>query len=167
MVTDGQGLWWITLPHPGATRYGYYVAIDEQSHAWVGDPYATEVRWEGHQLWAYLSEATKPFEWTDEGWRTPPLRDLVIYELCVRDFAGLWRNNQPVYGDFSSMLNYVDYLADLGVNAVEVMPVQAFPGDSSWGYNPVFYFAPAQVYGSPQELKAFVNACHRRRIAVI
>ena len=167
MVTDGQGLWWITLPHPGATRYGYYVAIDEQSHAWVGDPYATEVRWEGQQPWAYLSAATKPFEWTDEGWRTPPLRDLVIYELCVRDFAGLWRNNQPVYGDFSSMLNYVDYLADLGVNAVEVMPVQAFPGDSSWGYNPVFYFAPAQVYGSPDELKAFVNACHRRRIAVI
>lgn len=167
MVTDGQGLWWITLPHPGATRYGYYVAIDEQSHAWVGDPYATEVRWEGHQPWAYLPEPTKPFEWTDEGWRTPPLRDLVIYELCVRDFAGLWRNNQPVYGDFSSMLNYVDYLADLGVNAVEVMPVQAFPGDSSWGYNPVFYFAPAQVYGSPEELKAFVNACHRRRIAVI
>jgi 1,4-alpha-glucan branching enzyme len=167
MVTDGHGTWWITMPHPGATRYGFYVAIDEQSHAWVGDPYATELRWEGNNPWAYLPEPSEPFKWTDEGWQTPPLRDMVIYELCVRDFAGMWRNNQPVYGDFTALLNYVDYLADLGINAVELMPVQAFPGNSSWGYNPVFYFAPAQCYGTPTELKAFINACHRRRIAVI
>lgn len=167
MVTDGQGTWWITLPHPGATRYGFYVAIDEQSHAWVGDPYAAELHWEGDRPWAYLPERSAGFQWTDEGWQTPSMRDLVIYELCVRDFAGLWRNNQAVFGDFEALLNYVDYLADLGINAVELMPIQAFPGDSSWGYNPVFYFAPAQVYGSPSELKAFVNACHRRRIAVI
>ena len=167
MVTDGRGVWWITLPHPGATRYGYYVAIDDQSHAWVGDPYATELRWDADGPWAYLPESSPAFEWTDESWQTPAVRDLVIYELCVRDFAGRWHNNRPVYGDFASLLGYVDYLADLGVNAVELMPIQAFPGDSSWGYNPVFYFSPAQVYGSPHELKAFVNACHRRRIAVI
>jgi 1,4-alpha-glucan branching enzyme len=167
MVTDGQGTWWITLPHPGATRYGYYVAIDDQAHTWVGDPYATEISWDGGNPWAFLPDPTPPFAWSDDGWRTPPLRDLVIYELCVRDFAGLWRNNKPVYGDFNSLLNYVDYLADLGVNAVELMPIQAFPGDSSWGYNPVFYFAPAQVYGTPDEFKALVNACHRRGIAVI
>ena len=167
MVTDGQGVWWITMPHPGETRYGYYVAIDEQSHAWVGDPYATELRWDGDSPWAYLPEPAPAFEWSDDSWQTPALRDMVIYELCVRDFAGLWRNNRAIYGDFASLLNYVDYLADLGVNAVELMPIQAFPGDSSWGYNPVFYFSPAQVYGSPEDLKAFVNACHRRRIAVI
>jgi 1,4-alpha-glucan branching enzyme len=167
MVTNGEGTWWITLPHPGETRYGYYVAIDEQSHAWVGDPYATELSWHGDRPWAYLPATPLEFEWTDEGWQTPALADLVIYELCVRDFAGHWQNNKPVYGDFQALLNYVDYLADLGINAVELMPVQAFPGDSSWGYNPVFYFAPAQSYGSPEQLKAFVNACHRRRIAVI
>jgi 1,4-alpha-glucan branching enzyme len=167
LVTDGQGTWWITLPHPGATRYGYYVVIDGQAHTWAGDPYAAEVRWEENSPWAYLPAPAPAFGWTDDGWQTPSLRDLVIYELCVRDFAGLWRDNHPVYGDFRSLLNYVDYLADLGVNAVELMPIQAFPGDSSWGYNPVFYFAPAQVYGSPDDFKAFVNACHRRRIAVI
>ncbi|HXF64193.1 MAG TPA: alpha-amylase family glycosyl hydrolase, partial [Caldilineaceae bacterium] len=167
MVTDGSGLWWITLPHPGETRYGFYVAIDDQSHAWVGDPYAQRLRWTGEEPWAYLPAQPVEFTWTDQEWRTPPLRDLVIYELCVRDFAGGWRQDRHAYGNFQAMLRYVDYLAALGINAVELMPVQAFPGESSWGYNPVFYFALAQVYGEPEDLKAFVNACHARGIAVI
>jgi 1,4-alpha-glucan branching enzyme len=168
MVTDGQGLWWITLAAPGATRYGYYVAIDDQAHVWVGDPYARELRWEGDAPWAYLPAGRPvPFVWQDEAWQTPPLRDLVIYELCVRDFAGEWRENQPVLGTFQRMLDHVDYLAKLGVNAVEIMPIQAFPGDSSWGYNPVFFFAPAQSYGTPEEFKQLVDACHQAGIAVI
>jgi 1,4-alpha-glucan branching enzyme len=167
MVTDGSGAWWITLPHPGATRYGFYVVIDEQAHAWVGDPYATQMRWHEDGPWAYLPARSAEFAWTDQEWRTPPLRDLVIYELCVRDFAGGWRQDRHHYGDFRAMLSYVDYLAGTGVNAVELMPIQAFPGESSWGYNPVFYFAPAPAYGEPDELKALVDACHRRQIAVI
>lgn len=167
MVTDGQGLWWITLPHPGATRYGYYVAIDDTSHAWVGDPYAAEVRWEDGTPWAYLPEARSAFPWTDGEWKTPALRDLVIYELCVRDFAGEWAGTHQVYGNFARLLDHLDYLVDTGVNAVELMPIQAFPGNSSWGYNPVLYFAPAQVYGSPEQFKTFVDACHARGIAVI
>ncbi len=168
MVTDGQGLWWITLNSPGATRYGYYVAIDEGSHAWVGDPYARELRWDGDAPWAYLPPGPPvPFAWDDADRQTPDIRDLVIYELCVRDFAGHWHKNAPVYGTFQRMLEHVDYLAKIGVNAVELMPIQAFPGDSSWGYNPVFYFAPAQSYGTPEELKQLVNACHRAGIAVI
>lgn len=167
MVTDGSGTWWITMPHPGATRYGFYVAIDEEAHAWVGDPYATELRWEEDKPWAYLPPNGTQYVWQDSAWQTPPLRDLVIYELCVRDFAGAWRRSQPSYGTFRRMMEKLDYLAGLGVNAVELMPIQAFPGDSSWGYNPVFYFAPAQVYGSPNDLKALVDACHARGMAVI
>jgi 1,4-alpha-glucan branching enzyme len=167
MVTNGSGCWWITLPHPGSTRYGFYVAIDDQSHAWVGDPYATHLRWDQDGPWAYLPDQEAPFAWSDQGWQTPPLRDLVIYELCVRDFAGGWRQDRHEYGNFRTMLNYVDYLADTGVNAVEIMPIQAFPGDSSWGYNPVFYFAIAGTYGTPREFKMFVNSCHRRGMAVI
>jgi 1,4-alpha-glucan branching enzyme len=167
MVTDGSGRWWITLEHPGATRYGYYVAIDDQAHAWVGDPYARQVRWEDNQPWAYLPAQQPSFAWSDHGWQTPPLRDLVIYELCVRDFAGGWRRDVHEYGTFRRLLRHIDYIAETGVNAIELMPIQAFPGDSSWGYNPVFYFAPAEVYGAPGEFKAFINACHRRQIAVI
>lgn len=167
MVTDGRGVWWTTIPHPGATCYGYYVAIDEQSHVWVGDPYAAQVKWTDQASWAYLPASTSAFSWHDQQWQTPALRDLIIYELCVRDFAGRWIANRPQYGTFDTMLAYVDYLAELGVNAIELMPIQAFPGNSSWGYNPVFYFAPAQSYGTPHDFKQLVDACHTRGLAVI
>lgn len=167
MVTDGRGIWWTTIPHPGESRYGYYVAIDDQSHVWVGDPYATQMQWTDQGPWAYLPASQPPFVWRDQQWRTPALRELIIYELCVRDFAGSWLANRPHYGDFRTMLPYVDYLAEIGVNAVEIMPIQAFPGDSSWGYNPVFYFAPAQSYGTPDDFKQLVDACHARGLAVI
>jgi len=167
MVTDGAGVWWTTLPHPGATRYGFYVAIDDQTHVWVGDPYASQVAWTEQAPWGQLPAVAPPFAWTDQQWRTPPLRDLVIYELCVRDFAGRWAANKPHYGNFADMLSYVDYLANTGINAVELMPIQAFPGVSSWGYNPVFYFAIANTYGSPDDCKRFINACHAKGIAVI
>jgi 1,4-alpha-glucan branching enzyme len=167
LVTDGQGLWWTTIPAPGAVRYGYYVAIDDQSHAWVGDPYATQVDWSERGPLGVAPTADDGFEWHDHDWRTPPLRDLVIYELCVRDFAGYWQDNYPHFGTFAELTNYVAYFADLGVNAVELMPIQAFPGDSSWGYNPVFYFAPATSYGAPSDFKRFVDECHRHGLAVI
>ncbi|MCB0108426.1 MAG: hypothetical protein KDE53_21040 [Caldilineaceae bacterium] len=167
MVTDGRGVWWTTLPHPGETRYGFYVAVDEQSHAWVGDPYARQLAWDQDGPWAYLPSSTTPFAWNDEQWQTPSLRDLVIYELCVRDFAGYWQANRPHYGTLTDLVGYLDYFAEIGINAIELMPIQAFPGDSSWGYNPVFYFAPAQSYGKPDDLKQLVNACHSRGIAVL
>ncbi len=168
MVTDGSGLWWTTIPHPGATRYGFYVAIDQDSHAWIGDPYATQVVWDEPTPWGWLPvPSAPPFAWKDANWRTPPLRDLAIYELCVRDFAGGWVADQPHYGALPDLLSYVDYLVALGVNAVELMPIQAFPGNSSWGYNPVFYFAIANSYGRPDDLKRLVDACHARGLAVI
>lgn len=176
MVTDGMGLWWTTITTPVAQpesqnarpiRYGYYVAIDEQSHVWVGDPYAVQVDWSGPTPWALLPAPDDAFAWSDDQWRTPALRDLVIYELCVRDFAGYWAANTPHYGNFEGLTKYVSYLAELGVNAVELMPIMAFPGESSWGYNPVFYFAIANTYGGPADFKRFVDACHAHGIAVI
>ena len=68
---------------------------------------------------------------------------------------------------FERLRSLIPHLVRTGVNAVELMPIQAFPGDSSWGYNPVFYHAIANTYGSPHDLKHFVNACHRNGIAVI
>lgn len=172
MTSEGEGIWWTTIAHPGPTRYGFYVAIDDQSHVWVGDPYANEVRWDKSGPWAYLPsaavlEARRNFAWSDGDWKTPPLRDLVIYELGVRDFGGRWVENRPQYGSFEDLFQRLDYLSDLGINAIELMPVQQFPGESSWGYNPVFYFAPARTYGSPEQLKQLIDACHQRGIAVI
>ncbi|MBK8048580.1 MAG: hypothetical protein IPK16_16555 [Anaerolineales bacterium] len=167
LQTDGAGTWWTTLPHPGWTRYGYYVIVDEDSHAWVGDPYAAKVDWTAWNPWGVLQTGAPQFEWSDRHWRTPALRDLVIYEMCVRDAAGRWRDTRAEMGNFPRLLNLLPHLVQTGVNAVELMPIQAFPGDSSWGYNPVFYHAIANSYGSPQDFKAFVDACHRRGIAVI
>ena len=101
------------------------------------------------------------FRWTDQQWRTPALRDLVIYELCVRDAVGSWRGGRPRVRRFSRLTGLLPHLMDLGVNAVEIMPIQAFPGDSSWGYNPVFYHAIANTYGRPVDFKRLVNECHR------
>ncbi|MCX6048287.1 MAG: alpha-amylase family glycosyl hydrolase [Chloroflexi bacterium] len=167
MITDGSGLWWTTIAHPGATRYGFYVAIDDQTHVWVGDPYATQVEWTEKAPWGVLATELGNFSWTDQAWQTPALRDLTIYELCVRDFAGRWIANRPHYGNFQDMLNYVDYLAEMGINAIELMPIQAFPGQSSWGYNPVFYFAIANTYGTATDFKRFVDVCHAKGISVI
>lgn len=167
MVTDGAGTWWTTITHPGVTQYGFYVAIDEQTHAWVGDPYATEVAWTTTGTWGVLPARSAPFAWTDQAWHTPALRELIIYELCIRDFAGRWVANQARYGNLRELITLLDYLVETGVNAVELMPIQAFPGASSWGYNPVFYCAIANTYGTPQDFKAFVNACHGRGLAVI
>ena len=168
MQTDGSGTWWVTLPDPGRTRYGYYVLVDDDTHAWVGDPYAPEVQWaNGQTPWGVYGSRSEPFRWTDGRWRTPPLRDMVIYELCVRDFAGTWHGGHPQFGTFERMTRLLPHLEQLGVNAVELMPIQAFPGESSWGYNPVFYHAPANSYGAPDDFRRFVDACHRAGIAVI
>lgn len=167
MQTDGAGLWWITIPHPGDTRYGYYVAIDADSHVWVGDPYAREVDWHGSDAWARLRAPASEHEWQDSEWRTPALRDMVIYELCLRDFGGRWEGSRQRYGTMEDLRRRAGYLRYLGVNAVELMPIQAFPGDSSWGYNPVFYFAPAQTYGTPEDFKRLVDTLHGEGIAVI
>ncbi|WP_462250647.1 alpha-amylase family glycosyl hydrolase [Ekhidna sp.] len=97
------------------------------------------------------------FAW-DEFTR-PANEDLVIYELLVRDFT-----EERTYNAVTERL---DYLADLGINAIELMPVQEFEGNLSWGYNPAFMFAVDKYYGTELDLKTLINEAHKRGIAVI
>ncbi|MCB9116459.1 MAG: hypothetical protein H6639_16075 [Caldilineaceae bacterium] len=158
MQTDGSGTWWVTLPDPGRTRYGYYVLVDDDTHAWIGDPYAAEVQWaQGQTPWGVHGGRQSTFRWTDGRWRTPALRDMVIYELCVRDFAGTWHGGHPQFGTFERMTRLLPHLEQLGVNAVELMPIQAFPGESSWGYNPVLTTRGQQLR-RPDDFRCFVDA---------
>ncbi|NOZ04318.1 MAG: hypothetical protein GXO92_06915 [FCB group bacterium] len=83
----------------------------------------------------------------------------MIYELLVRDFIDRH--------DYQTLIDTLDYLEKLGINAIELMPINEFEGNSSWGYNPSFYFAPDKYYGTRQDLKLFIDECHRRGIAVI
>lgn len=89
----------------------------------------------------------------------PDKNKLVIYELHLRDF--LKSNN------YNTLTDTLNYLSRLGVNAIELMPVNEFEGNSSWGYNPSFYFAPDKYYGSKAMLQRFIDECHGRGIAVI
>ncbi len=99
------------------------------------------------------------YEWEVEEFMSPAKEDLVIYEMHIRDF---------VEGDYIiSALEKLDYLERLGVNAIELMPINEFEGNDSWGYNPSFYFAPDKAYGTKNDYKFFIDECHKRGIAVI
>ncbi len=99
------------------------------------------------------------FPWTDEGWRGRPLSEYVIYELHVGTFSP--------EGTFEGVVRRLDDLADLGITALELMPVAQYPGDRNWGYDGVYLFAVHPAYGGPQGLRRLVDACHRRGIAVV
>ena len=106
-----------------------------------------------------LTPGAPEFNWTDGDFERPDKASLVIYELLVRDFTEE-RNYQTI-------LDTLDYLDRLGINAIELMPINEFNGNDSWGYNPTFYQALDKAYGTPESFKALVDACHERGIAVI
>ncbi len=89
----------------------------------------------------------------------PRKEDLMIYELLVRDFVGSH--------SYKDVIDSLDYLQNLGVNALELMPINEFELNESWGYNPSFYFAPDKYYGTKDDLKALIEACHERGMVVL
>ncbi len=101
----------------------------------------------------------RTFAWTDTGWQRPAFRDLVIYELHLGTFTP--------GGTYRAAIERLDYLVDLGVTAIELMPVADFPGDRGWGYDGVRLYAPARAYGHPDDLRALVDAAHAHGLAVI
>src|SRR6185437_7733166 len=117
-------------------------------------------RWQPHGVNG-ASRVVDPFMFDDSGsgWRGLALRDYVIYELHVGTFT--------TAGTFDSVIEHLDALAHLGVSAIELMPVAAFPGTRNWGYDGVALFAPCEVYGGPAGLRRLVNAAHARSIAVV
>jgi len=98
------------------------------------------------------------YRWQDEGWGGVPHRDLVFYELHVGTFTE--------EGTYRAAQEKLPFLKELGVTAVELMPLAQFPGRWNWGYDPAAQFAPAHTYGTPDELRAFVDAAHKIGLAV-
>ena len=99
------------------------------------------------------------FQWTDHHWRGIPFRHYVIYELHIGTFTP--------GGTFDSAIAKLNYLSELGITAIELMPVAAFPGKRNWGYDGVSLYAVQESYGGPEGLKRFVDAAHRRGLAVV
>ena len=101
----------------------------------------------------------KDFKWTDEGWNNLSLHEYILYELHTGVFT--------LQGTFAGIEEKLDYLKDLGINAIEIMPVAQFPGDRNWGYDGVFPFAVQNSYGGARALQQLVNTCHQKGFAVI
>lgn len=106
-----------------------------------------------------LSPGKEPYEWEVTDFNKPDEEELVIYELLLRDFLE--------DHSYTSLIDTLDYLAGLNINAIELMPINEFEGNESWGYNPAFHLALDKYYGTPEAFKRFVDEAHKRGIAVI
>ncbi len=106
-----------------------------------------------------LQTAQTPFNWTNTTYDIPQTSKLSIYELLIRDFT-----TEKTYKAVQEKLGY---LKQLGVNTIEFMPFSEFEGNSSWGYNPNFYFAPDKAYGTKNDLKNLIDECHKQGFIVI
>ena len=165
---DGTKTRFIVLePEPGDPA-GFFAGRDE--HGRPGDLYWFEVE---HELLPDPASRYQPrgvdgpsqvvdpraYAWRAQDWQRPPLRGRVIYELHVGAFTAA--------GTFRAAMERLDALVDLGVNTIELMPLGDFAGERNWGYDGVMIFAPARCYGTPDELRALIDAAHARRLAVI
>lgn len=101
----------------------------------------------------------RAYRWSDGSWKCPPLRDLVPYEIHVGTFTP--------EGTFRGVIGKLPYLREMGINAIQIMPVADFPGGRNWGYDGVALYAPARCYGSPDDLRALVDAAHAHGLAAI
>jgi glycosidase len=106
-----------------------------------------------------LQTNQQAYNWQVASFKAPSADTMVVYECLVRDFDALH--------SYTGVINHLDYLKELGVNVLELMPVNEFEGNSSWGYNPSFYFAPDKYYGPKNDLKRLIDECHKRGIATV
>lgn len=179
---DDRGVWWLTIGglKPGHEyAYQYFLISKDKGILRLADPYSEKIL--DPQNDPYISATTYPDNRAYPAGKTngivsvlttsdnnsisktpftPPSPDqLIIYEMHLRDFS-------PT-SDLNGAIQHLDYLQQLGINAIELMPVQEFDGNDSWGYNPCFYFALDKAYGTREMYRSFVEACHKRGIAVL
>lgn len=179
---DGK-YYWVTLTGLQAGKeYAFQYYIDGKLK--IADPYAEKILDPWNDRWipatsypnlktypfdlttgvvSVLQTGQKPYNWQVNNFTPPAVHstqsDLLVYELLLRDFT-----EERTY---RAAMEKLDYLQSLGVNAIELMPVMEFDGNESWGYAPNFFFAPDKYYGTAENLKSFIDACHQKNIAVI
>ncbi|MBD0370114.1 MAG: malto-oligosyltrehalose trehalohydrolase [Pyrinomonadaceae bacterium] len=154
MERSADNLFEALAPDVGAGADYKYIIDDERERP---DPVS---RWQPEGVHG-PSRVVDPeeFDWTDEDWKGVPLKDLIVYELHVGTFTP--------EGTFEAAIEKLPYLKNLGITAIEIMPVAEFPGGRNWGYDGAHLYAPQSTYGGPHGLKTLVDACHRAGLAVI
>ncbi len=175
---DGERFWLQIDNLEAGKEYIFQYEVDGDVR--IGDPYAEKVSdpWNDH----YIDEATYPglisyphgltsgiatvlqtaqasYQWQVENFEPPAPEEMIIYELLVRDFT-----HQHT---FQALIDTIEYFKRLGVNVIELMPVNEFEGNISWGYNSNYYFAVDKYYGHQNKLKEFIDVCHDNGIAVV
>ncbi len=179
VIDSANVIWWITISEltPGQ-EYAFQYYVDGEIR--IADPYSEKVLDPGND--SYISNTTYPdlipypagktteivsvlqtnqstYPWQITNFQKPAKTDLVIYELLLRDFLSTH--------SYETLHDTLNYLKNLGVNAIELMPINEFEGNNSWGYNPSFHLAVDKYYGPKNELKKFIDKAHEMGIAVI
>ncbi|WP_030749581.1 alpha-amylase family glycosyl hydrolase [Streptomyces sp. NRRL S-31] len=164
LTAESDGCWstYVAAARPG-DQYKYLVSPAQGDAKWKIDPYARELTGSVGNSVIDTTEFSD-FDWGSRPWHNPGWDELVVYELHVGTFS---RGPGHALGQLSDVIGRLDELAQLGVTAIELMPVTEYAGESSWGYNPVSAFAVSTDYGSPGELKALVRAAHAHGLAVL
>lgn len=183
MKRDGDYFWMEISGLEAGKEYAFQYLVDG---VYVADPFAEKIldpddayipeeiypnlkaypvgqvknEWHKNRM-SVLQTAQPEFTWQNPGFQRLDKADLVIYEVLVRDFFAEKDRN------YENLIDTLSYLKKLGVNAIELMPIQEFSGNNSWGYNPNFMFAPDKAYGTEEDLKKFIDAAHGEGIAVI
>lgn len=150
---DEGGCWSALVPDVHAGETYRYRLDDDQS---LPDP-ASRRQPEGVHGPSAVTGSN--YEWADDAWKGISLGDMIIYELHVGTFTAS--------GNFEGVITRLDYLKELGINAIELMPLAQFPGERNWGYDLVYPFAVQESYGGIEGLKKLVNAAHQKGIAII
>jgi 1,4-alpha-glucan branching enzyme len=160
LILENNGYWGVNIDIAKAGQQYKYILHTNAGILYRNDPYAKEVTGS-----AGNSIVVDPhFDWTDEGFQMPEWNKLVVYEMHVGTFN---RKNPDIPGTFEGVIEKLPYLKELGINAIEIMPLVEFPGITSWGYNPSHPFAIEKDYGGVNGFKQLVNQAHQHGIAVI
>jgi len=158
MQRDDEG-WWIPaepLPEDGIGKFDYGFVLDD-SDTVLPDPRSRRQP-NGVHGWSRTFDADQ-FDWSDQKWTGKQLAGCIIYELHVGTFT--------TEGTLTAAIERLDHLVELGVDFVELMPVNAFNGPHNWGYDGVHWYAIHEGYGGPRGYMQFVDACHRAGLGVI
>ena len=180
---EAAGTWWITITGLNSSKeyaFQYYVGTKGGETIRLADAYSRKILDPNNDQYIPVSTYPEnkayppkgaigivsvfktvkdPYTWKVTNFVAPDESNMVIYEMLLRDFTST--------RDINGAMAKLDYLQSLGVNAIELMPIQEFDGNDSWGYNPAFFFALDKAYGTDRMYKEFIDACHQRDMAVI
>ncbi|MBC7450687.1 MAG: alpha amylase C-terminal domain-containing protein [Cytophagales bacterium] len=162
LYPEGNGYWSADVQEATTLdRYRYVIQSPFiQGVQWRTDPYCKSVENNDTSDGGIVAAN---YDWGNDVFVSPPWNELVIYELHVASF----NRSDTVPGTFDSIIEKLDYLKDLGINAIEIMPIFGFPGAYSLGYNPAFPFDIESNYGGPINFKDFIKAAHQKGFVII